>query len=936
MESGSGIEIRLFGAPEIRVDGRYVEFDTRKAVALLAYLATTGQAHQRDAIAVMLWPDYDQSRARAALRRTLSTLRKGLEDRALLVDRSTIGLDAEAVTTDVVAFRDLLAQVESHEHGTGPCAWCADLLRQAVQLVRGDFLAGFTLRDAGGFDEWHFFESESLRRALARALNDLAAWSLETDEPGEAVEHARRWVALDPLHEPAHQLLMRGFAAAGDRAAVARQYREVVRVLDEELGVPPLTETTALYEALTVPTGSRSTTLQPVTEAPVASRQVAFPIVGREADLAVGAQALAAARKEGSLLVIEGEAGVGKSRLAEEITGTLDTLTLRASAHATGSGLAYAVVGELMRAALGAVPPSALEPRVRAEVARLLPAVGREGDPQVPSLDQPGALTGFFEAIVQLLSRATDPGISAVVVDDLQWADEASLDALSYLARRVPDQRYLLMFVWRTEEVDPGHRLRALLSELRRSGQAREIRLDRLDESDTKELVVAAGVSDDAVSDRLYEETEGLPFFLVEYLRAIEAGSPLMPTGARDLLTTRLARTSETARQVLTAAAILGGPSDTDLIRETSGRTDEETVSAIEELVGVGLLRVRETDYGFGHEKMRELVYEDAGPARRRSLHRRAAEALRRRIRRTGEEGLNAALAYHLSASGAEEEAALASWAAGDHARGLFANEDALRHYERALAMHPPDVGHLHEAIGDVSVLLGEYERAVLSFERAAASSPKDRIAPLEARIAEVHQRSGRWDLADMHHSAALEATHGSDVALRARITADRSLTARRRGDLQAARGLALESLELASSSGDAASMARVRNILGIICLAERDPSGAIEHLEQSLVSSEELADPSARIAALNNLASAHRAAGEFDQALAYAGAALDLCASQGDRHREAALHSNMADLLHASGRPDEALVHLKEAAGLFTSIGGSISEPEIWKLVEW
>lgn len=224
--------MRLLGPPSIERDGTPIEPDTRKAIALLAYLAVTGQAQGRDRLAALLWPESDQERARGALRRTLSALRGVLNGKHLVTDGLKVALDRDGIDCDVVRFRALL--------GDGR-------LRDAAASHTGDFLEGFTLRDCVEFDEWLAHEAEALRRELAGALERLAQ---EERTPARAIAHAERWLALDPLHEPAHRALIRLHGGAGDRAAAIRQYRDCVRLLDRELGVAPLAETAALARAI--------------------------------------------------------------------------------------------------------------------------------------------------------------------------------------------------------------------------------------------------------------------------------------------------------------------------------------------------------------------------------------------------------------------------------------------------------------------------------------------------------------------------------------------------------------------------------------------------------------------------------------------------------------------------------------------------------------
>ena len=223
--------LKFLGPPRIERGGRAVEMDTRKATALIAYLAVTGQPQARDSLAAQLWPDANAERARGALRRTLSTLRTGLGGDELRVDGTRIALDGEAIDLDVRRFRGLVADGR---------------LEDAVTAYTGDFLSGFTLRDSPEFDEWQMAQADTLRRELAGALERLVT----SEEPRRATGYAKRWLELDPLHEPAHRALMRVYARAGDRVAALRQFRECERVLDRELGVAPLAETVLLARAI--------------------------------------------------------------------------------------------------------------------------------------------------------------------------------------------------------------------------------------------------------------------------------------------------------------------------------------------------------------------------------------------------------------------------------------------------------------------------------------------------------------------------------------------------------------------------------------------------------------------------------------------------------------------------------------------------------------
>jgi DNA-binding SARP family transcriptional activator/tRNA A-37 threonylcarbamoyl transferase component Bud32 len=246
------LALHLLGPPRIELDGEPVHIGRRKAVALLAYLALTGSSHSRDALATLLWPEQDQSRARAYLRVALAELNSALGEGFLLADRETAALDPDAdLWLDVDQFHELVAMCETHGHSpTEVCPDCLSALAEAVELYCDDFLSGFTLRDSPGFDEWQFFQTEGLRQELASILERLIEGHTAQGEFEAALPYARRWLALDPLHEPAHRQLMQLYAWSGQRAAALRQYAECEKVLQDELGLPPEAETTQLYEAI--------------------------------------------------------------------------------------------------------------------------------------------------------------------------------------------------------------------------------------------------------------------------------------------------------------------------------------------------------------------------------------------------------------------------------------------------------------------------------------------------------------------------------------------------------------------------------------------------------------------------------------------------------------------------------------------------------------
>lgn len=938
----SPLRVALLGAPVIERGGTRATFDTRKAVALLALLAVSRREHSRERLTALFWPESGESRARSSLRRTLSVTHAAVGD-ALVVTRNGASLDLAGTQCDVWEFERLAAAAD------------ASSLEGAASLYRDDFLAGFSLRDSPEFDDWQRSTAEHLRARLGQVLGRLVEERADAGVFDEALGAARRWLALDPLNEPAHQALVRCYAWTGQRSAALAQYRSCVRVLERELGVAPLATTTALYEDVRANRlGAQLAHRARRRGAPtVADRP---PLLGQESVLATLLEAWQRVGPAGRLVAVAGEAGAGKSRIVEELARRLGedgAPVISVRCHEGEAGLALGLVTELLRSAAALRPDLAarVPPHDLIELSRLVPglAVGLPDLRAPQPLDTPGAQARLYRAVGDALASALgDAG--AVVVDDVHFADDGSAQLLAFLVRRLAELPLLVVLTWE-RDAGPPEGLRPALNAARRTGEGKLAHPRPLGAGEAAVLLDAAGLSGSGIDvGRLVEETRGLPLLLTAYVDALRSAEVapgeeawLLPASVRELLRARLANVSETAAQALAAAAVLGGRFDAELLRRTSGRREDEAADALEEALGRGLLEEHaaippgdDATYDFAYDALRRVVYEDTSGARRRLLHGRAAEALGRRHDRDPSSAPPSVVAGHFAAAGRADEAATWSWRAATRARALFAHAEALNHLRSALELgHPPP--EARAAIGDVLIALGRYEEARVELEHAAAArDPADpELAAVEHRLAEIHHRLGDWALADAHLVSALDLA-GADPVLRARVRADRALVSYRRGGSEAG-SLAARALAEASACGDPAALAQALDVAGMLAAAAGDLASGEEHLRSSLHEARRLSDPAAAVAALNNLSRVLALAGRTVEALDASHEALALGTSHGDRHRMAALHTNLADLLHATGDEDGAMDHLKSAASLFARVdAGAEPRPEVWTLVEW
>ncbi len=515
----SSFKLFLFGPPRLERAGARQNLERRRAEALLAYLAVTRQRHSREALATLFWPEVDSVRGRANLSRTLSVVNATLGADCLAADRSTVELSPQAdLWVDVTRFGELLATCRTHGHPESMvCAACLPPLAEAAALYKSDFLHGFTLPGSVEWDTWQLYETEGLRRELASALERLGRGHRAQGNWDSAILFVRRWVGVEPLHEPAHRQLMALYARSGQQAAALAQFETCRQILEAELGLEPAEETMALAERIgtgaleaSVPLPARASHVlaKPPAFLREESGHIARPppiFVARRQELArLGSNLRAAQEAEGRVLFITGAAGCGKTALMSEFArraekSSADLIVVSGTCHAyAGSGDPYLPFRDVMGMLSGDVEARWAAGLISREHAcriwETLPGAVEavlDHGPDLIDVLVPGrelllraelaapAGASWLEELNELATRKraspTDIGQSYLIgqfvsvlrtlaadrpmlitLDDLQWADSASAGVLFQLGRNLAGSRILLVCAYRPEEISLG------------------------------------------------------------------------------------------------------------------------------------------------------------------------------------------------------------------------------------------------------------------------------------------------------------------------------------------------------------------------------------------------------------------------------------------------------------------------------------------------
>ncbi len=779
--------LTLLGPPEVRHADQLLLFSTRKELALLIYLAVEGRLHARKTLSEQFWPEGDARHGRAALRITLLHLRHLLFEGEgvdavphLLIQRDTLGLDlTSALELDLHILHEAWtsARASTHTSLTMPEEAHRSLLAQlkrAISLPRGEFLEGFSLRDAPAFDDWVRFQREYWHLRTSEVFDRLSQLQFEAGELEAALETVSRWLVLAPLHEDAYRRLMRLHFAAGDRAAALHAYDTCRALLATGMQTEPTPETVAL--------ASRMRAVAPPRRKEAPTRAAALspamlldgPLLGRTAELSTLIKLYhVAQRGQTQVVLLEGEVGIGKTRLATEFLAWAETEgadVLQGHAFETGGQLPYRPVIEALRPRIERenAPDDLLSDTWLAELSRLLPELcDRYPDLPAPTGEKSVARTRLFEAVARLGQALAARTPLVLFIDDVQWADATSLDVLHYLARRWAESETpaLLLLTLRVGERE----MLAGLAEWR-TGMERALPLTRLPlgpltSEDILRLLQTLGGAGGKDGRRaadlerfgqwLFAETEGQPFYLMETLkflieRGVLASHPnedggwtidftaamehetvvrgFFPPSVSEVIVARLDRLTPNTFALLVAGAVLDQGITFAHLCQVADLTEQDGLPALDEALHSHLLqesereggRVADGRYVFAHTKIRAVVYAEAGEARRSIFHRRAVKVMQEAA------APPAVLAYHALAAGLAEPAFRFSLAAGDEAMRVVAVRDAITLYEQArhLLTEPvpslsleatlpaPEIEHLYTQLGRAYELNAEWEKA--------------------------------------------------------------------------------------------------------------------------------------------------------------------------------------------------------------------------------
>jgi DNA-binding SARP family transcriptional activator len=827
------LSIGLLGKPAFEFDSKPWKLTAPpRCLPLLGLLTRSGVATvSRASLAAALWPEELDTEGRTNLRRHLYRLTRGLPAiegiEWIAGDNLVVGWNnAAPAQIDVRVFEELVA---------------AGKHREAAAIYRGDFLDGY-------YEDFVLAERERLRSIATELLITLARESRAERDFAGAAGYAQRLLDIDEWREDALREWMTAKYESSERSAAIAAYERFARRLREEFAADPAAETTALRDAI------RSGAQLPNEAAHVFERSLSesahrgwkLPLVGRDDELErLRAAWSRAARGNGSVAFLSGEAGIGKSRLAAELASLVREQGGHALIGVTSNpeGEPYQAVLVALRGALSLVANARVEATWLAALAHVLPEIRslREGLGS-EELPPDRARERLFEAIVRVLEQLGRMRPLCVVLEDLHWAGPATLELVGALARRIGGLPILLVVTYRSEESNAGDPLRKLRTALVGERRAMAAPLERLQPDDI-ERVVNAVVGDAAapasLGDGIVRLSEGNPLFVVQLIegfletgRVPDESSALGSVG--DAISARAKRLHASVRSVAEVAATVGMSFRADLVADAGGWDENAVLDAVGELMDRALVRESggELEYVFTHALVAATFYRESPEELRSARHRRIAALLERNRQSTP--SADGSMAIHWRLAGEPERAARACLRAGEAAFKLYARAEAMAYAREALELTAdPDerfkalllLANAQHRNGDMVQWKRDLERLA---ESARDLGPGERFAALEQRAAYDNQTADR-----VHQHETIETMRAlaqADGTPRMRAIALTALGRfdSQRGNLAESIDAAAEALALALSAGagDVEIDARYLLAHGLARLGRYDEAG--------------------------------------------------------------------------------------------------------------
>ncbi len=948
------VDIRLLGAYTVAVDGAPLPpLPTEKSRLLLAYLALHPTPQPRLRLAALGWPDLPEARARRRLTQELWRINSALNaaGAATIItgEADAVTLTAANIVCDAVQLRTALARLQT----AAVAAWPS--LAELTDLYRGELLPGC-------YDDWVLLAREQLFQSYSAGLARLLAEHKRCGD-WEAAERVVQTLRTQDPYSEAWVMEAMLIAQAQQRPTLGRRhYDHYVTLLQTELDSTPSPELTALAQQL-VMTHTRDE--KPVVAAPAVTfldPRYQPPLLGRTSERSLLLRALEQAQAgRGQICLVEGEAGVGKSHLLA---------TLAADARWRGLAVGWGAGQEIRRnesyhpliqALHGLLSPlrgqqlqATLDSIWLTTAADLLPtlAAALPNLPPPPPLDREPARVRTLEALTRLLLALARLTPTVLVVDDVQWADSTTLDLLIYLARRVADSPLLLLLSYRRAEVRAHAAIWHALAEIDRGAQPQRVELAGVTAEDCAALVrTLLDLSHPApvFEGRIYAQTQGNPFFVLETLRTLyqegnltrsagggwqtpwddqtvdyrEAAIPLQVDA---LIRRRLAQLAPEERNVLDVAAVLATPFDLTLLAACFPESLTKLLAAVATLVQRRFLQETPTAYQFEHDQIRQTIYAQLDAAARQTLHQRAGATLARL-----QPDAHALLAHHFERAGAVGRAFSYHRMAGDTALRQGSYRLARPHYAKAVDW----LDALHPATSVRVAVLTAWERLLgLLGERRLQGEVLDTLAQtpgVDARQQGVLTlRRARFEGDASHFDAAIELAKAGlaiaealgDDRLRAEALVAWGELLHQRGDAVEATPRLHDAVAAAAAAADLTLEAAAWIALADALPARNAYAEAAAAADAALARFRTLGDLAGEARANITLAVIQVEQGDVAGAVARYAAALALTEQCGYRVQEARIAANMANALCILGRVGDALASYARGIAIGRELG--------------